>query len=59
MFLNHIDGKCRLNLSDGNLNVQIRKLEEEGHVEVEKVFVDRKEWPFLYLCFFLFKCKSS
>ena len=31
-----------LNLSDGNLSVQIRKLEEAGCIKVEKVYVDRK-----------------
>ena len=31
-----------LKLSDGNLSVQIRKLEEGGYIKVEKVFVNRK-----------------
>ena len=31
-----------LNLSDGNLSVQIRKLEEAGYIKVEKIFVNRK-----------------
>lgn len=35
-----------LNLSDGNLSVQIRKLEEAGYIKVEKVFVDRKPRTF-------------
>ena len=35
-----------LNLSDGNLSVQIRKLEETGYIKVEKVFVDRKPRTF-------------
>jgi DNA-binding MarR family transcriptional regulator len=35
-----------LGLSDGNLSVQIRKLEEAGYVKVEKVFVDRKPKTF-------------
>ncbi|MHC4585605.1 MAG: winged helix-turn-helix domain-containing protein [Planctomycetota bacterium] len=35
-----------LELSDGNLSVQIRKLEEAGHIKVEKVFVDRKPKTF-------------
>jgi DNA-binding MarR family transcriptional regulator len=35
-----------LNLTDGNLSVQIRKLEEAGYIKVEKVFVDRKPKTF-------------
>jgi DNA-binding MarR family transcriptional regulator len=35
-----------LNLSDGNLSVQIRKLEEAGYIKVEKVFVERKPRTF-------------
>jgi len=35
-----------LNLSDGNLSVQIRKLEEAGYIKVKKVFVDRKPRTF-------------
>lgn len=35
-----------LNLSDGNLSVQIRKLEGAGYVRVEKIFVDRKPRTF-------------
>ncbi len=35
-----------LNLSDGNLSVQIRKLEEAGYIKVEKVFVDHKPKTF-------------
>lgn len=34
--------KARLEASDGNLSVQIRKLEAAGYVAVEKRFVDRK-----------------
>lgn len=35
-----------LNLSDGNLSVQIRNLEEAGYIKVEKVFLDRKPKTF-------------
>jgi DNA-binding MarR family transcriptional regulator len=35
-----------LSLSDGNLSVQIRKLEEAGYIKVEKVFVERKPKTF-------------
>ncbi len=35
-----------LNLSDGNLSVQIRKLEEAGYIKVEKIFVERKPRTF-------------
>ena len=35
-----------LNLSDGNLSVQIRKLEEAGYIKVEKIFIDRKPKTF-------------
>ena len=35
-----------LKLSDGNLSVQIRKLEESGYIKVEKIFVDRKPKTF-------------
>ena len=35
-----------LNLSDGNLSVQIRKLEEAGYIKVEKVFVNRRPKTF-------------
>ena len=35
-----------LNLSDGNLSVQIRKLEEAGYIKVEKIFVARKPKTF-------------
>ena len=35
-----------LNLSDGNLSVQIRKLEEAGYIKVEKIFVERKPKTF-------------
>jgi len=35
-----------LDLSDGNLSVQIRKLEEAGYIKVEKLFVERKPKTF-------------
>ena len=35
-----------LKLSDGNLSVQIRKLEDAGYIKVEKKFVDRKPKTF-------------
>ncbi len=35
-----------LKLSDGNLSVQIRKLEEASYIKVKKVFVDRKPKTF-------------
>ena len=35
-----------LKLSDGNLSVQIRKLQETGYIKVKKVFVDRKPKTF-------------
>ena len=35
-----------LELSDGNLSVQIRKLEEAGYIKVKKRFVDRKPKTF-------------
>ena len=35
-----------LKLSDGNLSVQIRKLEEAGYIKVEKIFIDRKPKTF-------------
>ena len=35
-----------LELSDGNLSVQIRKLQDAGYIKVEKVFVDRKPKTF-------------
>jgi DNA-binding MarR family transcriptional regulator len=35
-----------LELSDGNLSVQIRKLEEAGYIKVKKVFVARKPKTF-------------
>ncbi len=34
--------KARLQASDGNLSVQLRKLEEAGYVAIEKTFVGRK-----------------
>ncbi|MHC4458446.1 MAG: transcriptional regulator [Planctomycetota bacterium] len=35
-----------LELSDGNLSAQIRKLEESGYIKVKKVFVERKPKTF-------------
>jgi len=35
-----------LSLSDGNLSVQIRKLEDADFIKVEKAFVDRKPKTF-------------
>ncbi len=35
-----------LELSDGNLSVQIRKLEEAGYIKVKKVFLGRKPKTF-------------
>ena len=35
-----------LKLSDGNLSVQIRKLEEAGYIKVKKIFLDRKPKTF-------------
>jgi len=35
-----------LKLSDGNLSVQIRKLEQAGYIKVKKVFVERKPKTF-------------
>ncbi|MHC4463504.1 MAG: transcriptional regulator [Planctomycetota bacterium] len=35
-----------LKLSNGNLSVQIRKLQEAGYIKVEKIFVDRKPKTF-------------
>ena len=35
-----------LKLSDGNLSVQIRKLEEAGYIKVTKVFIERKPKTF-------------
>ena len=35
-----------LGLSDGNLSVQIRKLDEAGYIKIEKVFVERKPKTF-------------
>ncbi len=35
-----------LKLSDGNLSVQIRKLEEAGYLKVKKTFVQRKPKTF-------------
>ncbi|MHC4737955.1 MAG: winged helix-turn-helix domain-containing protein [Planctomycetota bacterium] len=35
-----------LKLSDGNLSVQIRKLEKTGYIKVEKIFINRKPKTF-------------
>ena len=35
-----------LKLSDGNLSVQIRKLEDAGYIKVKKMFIDRKPKTF-------------
>ncbi|MHC4499194.1 MAG: winged helix-turn-helix domain-containing protein [Planctomycetota bacterium] len=35
-----------LSLSDGNLSVQIRKLEKAGYIKVEKSFINRKPKTF-------------
>ena len=35
-----------LQLTDGNLSVQIRKLEEAKHIKVKKIFVERKPKTF-------------
>ncbi len=34
--------KTRLQASDGNLSVQLRKLEEAGYVAIDKAFVGKK-----------------
>lgn len=34
--------KAKLQESDGNLSVQLRKLEEAGYVEIEKTYAGRK-----------------
>lgn len=34
--------KAKLDATDGNLSVHLRKLEEAGYVAIEKSFVDRK-----------------
>lgn len=34
--------KAKLDASDGNLSVQLRKLETAGYVRIEKHFIDRK-----------------
>ena len=35
-----------LGLTDGNLSVQIRKLEDAGYIRIKKVFVERKPKTF-------------
>jgi len=39
---NFPDMKAALKVSDGNLSVHLKKLEDAGYVDVEKQFVDRK-----------------
>lgn len=34
--------KAKLQASDGNLSVHLRKLEEAGYVEIEKTYIGRK-----------------
>jgi DNA-binding HxlR family transcriptional regulator len=34
--------KARLQATDGNLSIHLRKLEETGYVEIDKTFVGRK-----------------
>ena len=34
--------KAKLQASDGNISVQLRKLEEAGYVEIEKTYAGRK-----------------
>ncbi len=34
--------KSELNATDGNLSIQLRKLEEAGYIKVEKQFINRK-----------------
>ncbi|HWU50098.1 MAG TPA: transcriptional regulator [Asticcacaulis sp.] len=34
--------KTRLNATDGNLSVQLRKLEEAAYVQIDKAFVGKK-----------------
>lgn len=34
--------KEKVNATDGNLSVHLKKLEEAGYVSVKKIFVDRK-----------------
>lgn len=34
--------KARAGVTDGNLSVHLRKLEEAGYVRIEKTFVDRR-----------------
>ena len=40
--LDFISLRNALKLSDGNLSIQICKLEEAGYIKVEKIFVGRK-----------------
>jgi len=44
--LDFISLRNALKLSDGNLSIQIRKLEEAGYIKVEKKFVGRKPKTF-------------
>ena len=41
--------QAELELSGGNLSIQVKKLEEAGYIKVEKSFVDRKPLTTLYL----------
>lgn len=34
--------KAKLQATDGNLSVQLRKLEEAGYIEIEKTYLGRK-----------------
>ena len=38
--------RSALDMSDGNLSVQIRKLEDAGYVKIKKVFIERKPKTF-------------
>jgi DNA-binding MarR family transcriptional regulator len=38
-----------LELTDGNLGAHLRKLEEAGYLEIEKMFVERKPKSFIAL----------
>ena len=40
--LENAELKARLQVSDGNLSVHLRKLEEAGYVAVEKTYAGRK-----------------
>ena len=38
--------RSALDMSDGNLSVQIRKLEDAGYIKIKKVFIERKPKTF-------------